>query len=207
MVCASARAATVWNSTILLSILAICPQPTAPTCNTSDAIHDNNGDALSKCACSPPTIIASVPVSAAARVRATGESINSNPRFRASFASVRVSDTEVVEQSMIKLPVAAWLNTPPSPVSTASTSLPPGNDIRMILLCCDNSATDSAAIAPADTTDCKRSASRSKTLRTLSFAAPLSRRLHRFRHIGSPMTPSPIKPTRRLSKPLTSGDA
>jgi hypothetical protein len=59
---------------MLLRILTTWPLPTGPQCETSLPMQRSSGRTRPKASASPPTMMLSVPFSAAARVRAIGAS-------------------------------------------------------------------------------------------------------------------------------------
>src|SRR5882757_2217055 len=76
---------------------------------------------------------------------------------------------------------------PPSPRHTSSTSLPPGNDKKIVRQLATISSSV-AAVTPSAARRCKGALSRSAA----STCRPLF--LARLRHIGSPMVPTPMNP-------------
>ena len=172
---------------MLFIILTSCPEPTPPQCVTSSPIIFSNGSSTSNTAGSAPTIILNVPASAAARVLATGASENSTSWPLKRWSSSRASATGDVPRSTTMAPAFSIVIRPVFPKQKSRTASPSGRD---------RNTTSEAAICASETARPTPScASRIKGSSRLSNAVNVRPDLvERFRHMGSPITPRPIKP-------------
>ena len=172
---------------MLFIILTSCPEPTPPQCVTSSPIILSSGSSVLNTLDSAPTIILNVPASAAARVLATGASENWTPCSLKRLSSSRANATGDVPRSTTMAPAFSTAIRPVFPKQTSRTASPSGRDKNTT-----SEAAISASEAARPTPTC---ASRVKGSSRLSNAVNLRPDLvERFRHMGSPITPRPIKP-------------
>ena len=185
----SAPLAMLQNATMLLTILAMLPEPSSPVWMTFLPNDSKRERCSSKSARSPPTMIAMVAFSAPEVPPLTGASSIRIPFGASRSAMLRTMFGELVLRSMWTVPWRALSPIPPSPSATASTSRGIGSDVNTT----SDSATASAMEpTPAPPTSSQRrtaAASRSWT----RISCPLF--LIMLRHIGPPMFPTPMNPT------------
>ena len=133
-------------------------------------------------------MIDSSPRAAASRVRATGASANRMPLAVSRAPISRVSATEEVLVSTTHWP---GLRCGSSAATTLAIALPSGSDSRI--------RSASAAIRATDAAVTAFEASRSSGSGRRSYARiGLPARRARWPHIGSPITPRPIKPNTEM---------
>ncbi len=131
----------------------------------------------------------SVPSRAAWAVRATGASANCAPRAAKATASSRARATGQVLMSTTVWPARTSEASPPAPRHTARTCGSPGRHRKMISARATRSAVDGAAVTPSRP-------SASSGAGRVSWATTASPDFFaRLRHIASPITPSPMKPS------------
>ncbi len=155
-------------------------------------MHPRSGRSRAKSAGSPPTMMLSVPSRAACAVRAIGASAKAAPRAPKAWWSSRASATGQVLMSTTVWPEATRAARPPSapaPRQTARTWGSPGRHRNTISARRATSAAEPAACTPSAASAASGAGRSSKA----TTVAPDF--LARFRHIGSPMTPSPTNPS------------
>ena len=133
-------------------------------------------------------MIESAPCCAPTSPPLTGASSIVAPFSSTFWASSRVTTGEMVLMSISNAPSLSPSSTPSSPATTRSTS---GESGSMVMTTSDRSATSlglSATVAPSPASSSAFSLVR--LYRTSSWPASI-----RFRAIGLPMMPSPMKPT------------
>src|SRR5215813_12466566 len=151
-------------------------------------MHARSGRSHSNSAGSPPTMMLSVPSRAACAVRAIGASAKEAPRDAKAWPSSRASATGQVLMSTTVWPGFTRAASPPSR-QTARTCGSPGRHRNTISARLASSATEAAACTPSAASAASGAGRSSKA----STVAPDF--LARFRHIGWPMTPSPMNPS------------
>src|SRR5690606_2913941 len=138
---------------------------------------------------SAPTITDSAPASAAARVRATGASMKVTPRSPKRSASSRVEATGEVLVSTMICPRLTQSRSPPSASATSRTTSPEGSARKTTL---DPSTTSRSWVQGCTPCSRRRSSGAGSRSNARTRAPDFCTRL---RHIGSPMTPRPMKPS------------
>src|SRR6266702_6206105 len=182
----SAVAARLTALRKLFSTLVVCPAPLPPMCTTLPAIGPKTQPIESSAAAEPPTMMVSVPFSAAAAPPEMPASRYSIPRPASSPCSLMVELGVAVLRSTTTWAARPAASRPPSPLTTDSTAALSGRDSRMQSLPSATSAREEAGVAPAAAA---RPGTGSKP--STGWPAPTSRRV-----IRPPMFPRPTKPIR-----------
>src|SRR5262245_51265060 len=173
---------------MLLQSLAAWPLPGPPACTMVLPMPSSSGRARSKASSAPPTMKVSVAACAPATPPDTGASTMASPFARAAWATSRAVSTSMVEESMSSVPGATAASTPPSLRSTSRTCSP----ARSMVI----TASASLHVSAIDCTFVPRpAASRAPASSLTSKPETAWPILIRFSAIGSPILPSPMKPT------------
>ena len=142
-----AQATAIW-----LQALVVCPAPLPPMRLMFFPMASKTGRQSSKTACSPPTMIDSVPCRAPTSPPLTGASSMCTPDSLRRAEISRVTRGEMVLMSMTVAPLRAPWTTPSSPRITASMS---GVSVTMVMITSLPSAAslgEAARRPPASTT-------------------------------------------------------
>ena len=174
---------------MLLVSLVAWPEPGPPMWRITAPSACNSGSACSNAAASPPTMIASVPLSAPRGPPLTGASSTARPRCAPCRASRRARLGSDVLMSITSEPSRAPSNTPRSPSIASSTIAGVGRQVIV-------TSADAAALAGSSASQAPRSPSRAtasgRGSNTPTSCPASSSRIA----IGAPILPAPTIATR-----------